>query len=122
MWFARSRSDGVFKARSSSRDAETDSGAIKAIADAIDSALAQAESERIGLKKRIDDVISRAAFVGGNDADEFLTRSHDRTEMLRSADADIKRGQERLEKIEKNITDFQFLKMMLLSRFPDSQV
>jgi hypothetical protein len=117
----RSRSDGRFKARSIERDADTDSRAVKLVADAINLVLEQAETERIGLKRRMDDVISRAAVVGGNDTDEYLTRSEDRSEMLRNSDADMKHGQERLNTIEKNISHFRFLKTVLQSRFPDSE-
>jgi hypothetical protein len=117
----RSRSDGRFKARSIERDADTDNSAVKVVADAINLVLEQAETERIGLKKRLDDVTSRAALVGGNDTDEHLTRSEDRSEMLRNSDADMKYGQERLSTIEKNISHFRFLKTVLQSRFPNSQ-
>ena len=115
----RSRSEAGFTARSPERDAETDRSAVKLVADAIDQVLTQAEAERAGLKERIDDVVSRAAVVGGNDSDEFLTRSADRSEMLRNSDAELKRGQERLDKIESNISHFRFLKTALRSRFPD---
>ncbi|XIA62317.1 hypothetical protein ACFIOY_22195 [Bradyrhizobium sp. TZ2] len=70
----------------------------------------------------MDDVISRAAVVGGNDADEFLTRSEDRSEMLRNSEAEMKRGQERLTTLETNISHFRFLKTALRSRFPDSKL
>jgi len=88
------------------------------VADAINLVLEQFETERIGLKRRLDDVVSRAAVVGGNDTDEYLTRSEDRSEMLRASDADMKNGQERLSTIEKNISHFRFLKTALQSRFP----
>jgi hypothetical protein len=115
----RSPSDGGFKARSLKRDADTDRRAVKSVADAINLVLEQAEAERAGLKRRMDDVTSRAAVVGGNDADEFLTRTEDRSEMLRRSDDELKRGQERLSVIETNISHFRFLKATLRSRFPD---
>jgi hypothetical protein len=116
----RSPSDSGFKARSLKRDADTDRNAVKSVADAINLALEQAEAERAGLKRRMDDVTSRAAVVGGNDADEFLTRTEDRSEMLRKSDDELKRAQERLSAIETNISHFRFLKAALRSRFPDS--
>jgi hypothetical protein len=119
--FFRSASSGAFKARALDRDADTDRAAVKSVADAINLVLDQAESERTGLKKRMDDVISRAALVGGNDTDEFLTRSKDRSEMLRNSDIDMKRGLERLSTIEQNISHFRFLRTALQSRFPDSR-
>ena len=116
----RSPSDGGFKARSLKRDADTDRNAVKSVSDAINLALEQADAERAGLKRRMDDVTSRAAVVGGNDADEFLTRTEDRSEMLRKSDDELKRAQERLSVIETNISHFRFLKAALRSRFPDS--
>ena len=118
----RSRPDSGFKARARERDADTDSSAVKSVADAIDLVLKQAEVERAGLKNRMDDVITRAAVAGGNDTDEHMTRSDDLSEMLRNSDAEIKRGQERLITIEKNISHFRFLKTTLQSRFPDSKL
>jgi hypothetical protein len=118
----RSRPDGGFKGRARERDADTDSSAVKSVADAINLVLKQAEAERTGLKKRMDDVIARAAVAGGNDTDEHRTRSDDLSEMLRNSDAEIKRGQERLITIEKNISHFRFLKIALQSRFPDSKL
>jgi hypothetical protein len=111
--------DGSFKARSLERDAASDSRAVKLVADAIDSVLEKAAAEREGLKSRLDDVTARAALVGGNDVDDYLTRSKDRSEMLKNADAEIKRGQQRLNTIEENIAHFRFLKTALRSRFPD---
>jgi hypothetical protein len=119
--FFRSRPDGRFKARGKERDAGNDSSAVKLVADAINLVLVRAENERTGLKKRMDDVIARAAVAGGNDTDEYLTRSDDLTEMLRSSDAEIKRGQKRLITIENNIAHFRFLKTALQSRFPDAK-
>ncbi|MEO8318589.1 MAG: hypothetical protein ABI561_09745 [Bradyrhizobium sp.] len=119
--FFRSGSDAGFKARTPERDADTDRAAVKSVADAIKLVLERAESERTGLKARIDDVTARAAVVGGNDTDEFLTRSQDRSEMLRNSDADMKRGLERLGTIEQNISHFRFLRTVLQSRFPDSK-
>ena len=116
----RSPSDSGFKARSLKRDADTDRNAVKSVSDAINLALEQADAERAGLKRRMDDVTSRAAVVGGNDADEFLTRTEDRSEMLRKSDDELKRAQERLSVIETNISHFRFLKAALRSRFPDS--
>src|SRR3954451_20783894 len=104
--FFRSSSDAEFKARTTARDADTDRAAVKLVADAINQVLGQAEAERTGLKTRMDDVTARAAVVGGNDSDEFLTRPKDRSDMLRNSDVDIKHGLERLSTIEQNISHF----------------
>jgi hypothetical protein len=115
----RSRSRGDFQSRSPERDTTADNKAVKSVAAAIDLVLEKAEAERAGLKRRIDEVISRAAIVGGNDTDDYLTRTEDRSNMLSSSDAEIRRGQERLRIIEQNISHFKFLRTALQTRFPD---
>jgi hypothetical protein len=118
----RSRSNQGFQARSSERDRNTDQEAIKSIAVALDTALQKADAERSGLKRRIDDVISRAAIVGGNDMDDYLTRTDDRSKMLSDSDAEIRRGQDRLNVLDQNISHFKFLRTALQTRFPDSKI
>jgi predicted component of type VI protein secretion system len=118
----RFRSNGEFRSRSKERDADTDNEAIKSIASAIEAALNKAENERIGLKARIDDVLSRAAIVGGNDIDDYLTRTEDRSTMLSNSDAEITRGEERLKVLDQNIVHVKFLKTALRTRFPDLKI
>jgi hypothetical protein len=118
----RLRSKEGFQARSPERDADTDNEAVRSVASAIDQVLARAEAERAGLKNRIDNVLSVAAIVGGNDIDDYLTRTEDRSQMLRESDAEIRRGQNRLRVIEQNISHFKFLRAALQTRFPDCKV
>jgi hypothetical protein len=118
----RSRSKEGFQARSPERDADTDNKAVRSVASAIDLVLAKAEAERAGLKNRIDNVLSVAAIVGGNDIDDYLTRTEDRSQMLRESDAEIRRGQNRLRVIEQNISHFKFLRAALQTRFPDCKM
>ena len=115
----RFRSDDGFRARSAERDASTDNDAVRSIAAAIDGALGKAEAERTGLRARMDDVVSRAAIVGGNDIDDYLTRTEDRSVMLSESEAELRRGQERLRVLDQNITHFKFLKTALQTRFPN---
>ena len=118
----RFRSDGEFRTRSKERDVDTDSDTIKYIASAIEAALNKAENERIGLKARIDDVLSRAAIVGGNDIDDYLTRTEDRSTMLSNSDTEIGRGEERLKVLDQNIVHVKFLKTALQTRFPNLKI
>jgi hypothetical protein len=114
------RAKGGFHARSSERDSSSDDEAVLSVAAALDLAVQKAEAERAGLKGRIDDVISRAAIVGGNEIDDWQTRTDDRSRMLSESDAEIRRGQARLKILEQNISHFKFLKTALQTRFPDS--
>ena len=118
----RSRSNDGFRARTSERDAASDNTAVESVAAALDLVLEKAGAERAGLQRRIDDVITRAAIVGGNDTDEYQTRTKERTEMLNFSDAEIRRGQQRLTVIDQNIIHFKFLKTALQTRFPNVKV
>ena len=122
MQLFRFGSDDSFRARSPERDATTDNDAVRSIASAIDLALNNAEAERTGLKGRIDDVLARAAIVGGNDIEDYLTRTEDQSAMLSDSDAEIRRGQERLRVIDQNILHFEFLRTALQTRFPDAKL
>jgi hypothetical protein len=117
----QSRSAASFEVRSSGRDGDTDREAIKSIAVALDQALQKVDAERAGLSHRIDDVISRAAIVGGNDMEDFLTRTDDRSRMLNESDVEIRRGQGRLQALDQNVTHFKFLRAALQTRFPDAK-
>src|ERR1700757_3737322 len=118
----RLRSKEGFQARSPERDADTDNEAVRSVASAIDQVLARAEGGRAGIKNRIDNVLSVAAIVGGNDIDDYLTRTEDRSQMLRESDAEIRRGQDRLRVIEQNISHYKFLRAALQTRFPDCKI
>jgi hypothetical protein len=118
----RSRPKEGFQARSPERDTETDNDAVRSVAGVIDQVLEKAEAERDGLKNRLENVLAVAAIVGGNDVDDYLTRTQDRSEMLHESDAEIRRGQQRLKVIEQNITHFKFLRAALQSRFPDCKI
>jgi hypothetical protein len=114
----RSRKE-TFQARSAERDSAADDDAVRSVAAAIDSVLEKTEAEQAGLKTRIDDVLSLAAIVGGNDIEDHVTRTEDRSKMLKESDAEIHRGQERLMTIEHNISHLKFLRAAMLTRFPD---
>ena len=117
--FRRSRADGPFRTRALARDQEMDNQLVGQVAAAIDEALQKVEAQRDGLKRRLDDVIARAAIVGGNDLDDFLTRDEARSSLLAASDDEIARGQARLKTLDEQLSHFRFLKVALQSRFPD---
>ena len=82
-------------------------------------ALHKVEAQRDGLKRRLDDVIARAAIVGGNDLDDFLTRDEARSTLLAASDGEIARGQARLKTLDEQLSHFEYLKAALQTRFPD---
>jgi hypothetical protein len=117
--FRRSRSDGPFRTRAPVRDQELDTQLVGQVASAIDEALQKVEAQRDGLKRRLDDVIARAAIVGGNDLDDFQTRDEARSSLLAASDDEIARGQARLKTLDEQLSHFRFLKTALQTRFPD---
>ena len=116
--FRRSAALGPFRTRSPGRDQEFDDDVVGQVASAIDQALQKIEAQRDGLKRRLDDVIARAAIVGGNDIDDYLTRDDVRSTLLDASDDEIARGQARLKTLDEQLSHFRFLKTALQSRFP----
>jgi hypothetical protein len=115
----RRRTESSFQIRSVERDREVDRELVGRIALALDEAVQATEAQKKGLRNRIDEVVSIAAIVGGNETDEYLTRDEVRSNILLASDAEIKRGQARLEALEQHLSHFRFLKAALRSRFPD---
>lgn len=108
-----------FKARSADRDSETDRARVGSILEAIENALNAAEQEQVGLSRRVEDVLARAAVTLGNGADEYLDREPLDSRHQDLFGIEILNGQRRLKEIESTIRQFKFLKAATLSRFPD---
>jgi hypothetical protein len=108
-----------FKARSAGRDAETDRARAESIFRSIEDALEDAKAEHAGLTSRVNDVLARAAVTMGNDSDEYLTRDPEDNHYQNLLGTEIKNGQRRLTELGLTIGHFQFLKMALITRFPD---
>jgi hypothetical protein len=108
-----------FKARSASRDTETDRARATSIFRAIEDALDGARTEQAGLKARIDDALARSAVTLGNDSDEYLTRDPEDNHFQNLLGSEIAEGQKRLNELEATIRHIQFLKTALVTRFSD---
>ena len=108
-----------FKARAPSRDAETDRARVESILLAVETSLSAAEAEQSGLSRRVEDVLARAAVTIGNDSDEYLTREPLDRHHQDLFGTEISNGQRRLRELSLAISHFKFLKVAILSRFPD---
>ena len=118
----RSRKDrSRFKARSFDRDAEADRARTGSIWNAVDAALHEAEREKAGLSRRVDDALARASVTFGNGTDEYLEREALDTQHHDLFDTEISNGQRRLSQLEQVIANYEFVKAALLSRFPEFQ-
>jgi hypothetical protein len=115
----RARAQNYFKARSTDRDAETDHARALSIFRSIENALEEAKAEHAGLKSRIDDVLARAAVTMGNDTDEYLSRDPKDNLYQNLLGTEIANGQRRLNELGVSIGHFQFLKIALITRFPN---
>src|SRR5581483_2680424 len=101
---------GGFKTRSSERNVTTDRERTQSIISAIENALAAAESEQSGLKRRLDDVLARASVSVGNDSDEYVDREAHRTEALNFFDGEMVAAESRLKELGTMIAHFKFMK------------
>ncbi|WP_028346723.1 hypothetical protein [Bradyrhizobium murdochi] len=117
--FLKVRTAVNFKARSASRDTETDRARATSIFRSIEDALEGARTEQAGLKARIDDALARSAVTLGNDSDEYLTRDPEDSHYQNLLGREIAEGQRRLNELEATIRHIQFLKTALVTRFPD---
>jgi len=115
----RARGNGFFRARSASRDDETDYSRVDTVFRSVEQALEVAEAEHSGLDARVQDVLARASITLGNGNDEYLTREAFDKELQNQFDREIANGQLRLEHLSHQIKSFKFLKAALMTRFPD---
>jgi hypothetical protein len=117
--FLRARANSYFKARSRTRDAETDRALAASIFRSIEDALEAAKAEHAGLTSRINDVLARAAVTLGNDSDEYLSRDPRDSRYQDLLGIEIANGQRRLDELRVTVGHFQFLKTALITRFPN---
>lgn len=118
-FFLRSRAHTDFEARSEVRDVSTDQTRLRTVARAIENAILTAEAERIGLERRIGDVLARTAVIFGNGTDEYLEREAADSRQQDALGIEIKNGQHRLAELENQIGHLRFLKTAMITRFPD---
>ena len=64
--FLLARAQKFFKTRSHARNIDSDRKRLRLVAEAIEGAIEVAEAERIGLGRRIEDTLARAAVTFGN--------------------------------------------------------
>jgi hypothetical protein len=115
----RKRANNYFKARSPTRDSDTDYTRADSILRSIEHELEEVGAEHTGLTSRINDVLARAAVTVGNDSDEYLTRDPKDGHHQNLLGTEIANGQRRLNELGETIGHFQFLKTALLTRFPN---
>ncbi len=113
----RSRLSGGFRTRSSERDTETDASLIGALGTTIARALAAFEKERDGLNRRISEAQMLASVTVGTGTDEYVTREPEKAAGLASYESEMRRGRERLAKLESHIANLKFMRAAFATRF-----
>ncbi|MCK1404983.1 hypothetical protein IVB48_05970 [Bradyrhizobium sp. 76] len=108
-----------FRARSATRDAETDKNRLAPIIQAINSALVAAEREYAGLDERVSDVLERAAVTIGNGDDEYLHRAALDEHHQNLFDTELLNGQRRLGQLKVTMEHLRFLTAVFATRFPE---
>ncbi len=118
--FLKSRLSGYeFRVRSADRDAETDRARISSIMSAIESVLQAAEDEQSGFNLRVQDALARAAVTLGNGTDEYVDREPLDNHHQNLFTYEITNGQRRLDELAAMISHLRFIKVAMLTRFPD---
>jgi hypothetical protein len=115
--FRREGAAILLKARGVGRDLENDLARLVPIGQSIDAALASTEAEYAGLKRRIGEVVARAAVTLGNGTDEYLYRDPRDNECQRLFDQEMIAGSKRLEQLLEMIGHLKFLRTAFNSRF-----
>jgi hypothetical protein len=117
--FLLARAQKLFKTRSYARNIDSDQKRIRLVAEAIEGAIEVAEAERIGLGRRIEDTLARAAVSFGTGTDEYLERDAIDSKFQDLLGAEIKNGERRLTDLETQIGHLKFLQTALITRFPE---
>jgi hypothetical protein len=118
--FLRSQSNNrEFKTRLADRDAETHRVRIASIMATIQTVLDDAEKEKVGLSRRVDDALALAAVTMGTATDEYLERESLNDHHQSLFNLEIKNGERRLSELATMISHLKFIKAAMLTRFPD---
>jgi hypothetical protein len=115
----RSRASNGFRTRSADRDTDADAALIESVGASIGDALAAFEKERDGLSRRISDAQMLASVTVGTGTDDYVTREPAQAEGLASYEAEMRRGRERLTKLENHISNLKFMRAAFATRFSE---
>jgi hypothetical protein len=92
-----------FKIRSSARDESGDARRLSSIEQSISNAIADAETEKKGLARRLEGARARASVLLGNDVAEYQDRDPKSEQLLQQAEQDMIAGQKRINQLATHI-------------------
>ena len=81
--------------------------------------MAAFEKEREGLGRRIGEAQMLASMTVGTGTDDYITREPTQAEGLASYEAEMRRGRERLTKLESYISNLKFMRAAFATRFSE---
>jgi len=82
-----------------------------------------AEKEKAGLSRRVDDALALAAVTMGAATDEYLERESLNDHHHQSLfNLEVKNGERRLSELATMISHLKFIRAAMLTRFPDSKL
>ena len=93
-----------FRLRSSIRDENTDARRLNAIERCISQAIAEAQSERDGLQRRIETARRNAGALLGNDTSEYFHRDPESEQQLFEAERNLIAGEKRIRQLEAHLS------------------
>lgn len=96
-----------FRIRSPLRDAMSDAGRLHSVESAILSAIANAEFERSGFQRRLEDARHRASLLVGNEAFEYLEREKETERDLCASEREFAAAGARIRELGQHIQHLQ---------------
>lgn len=92
-----------FRICSSARDESADASRLAAIERSVVNAIAEAEREKNGLKRRLDSAKGRAAVLLGTDTFEYLDRERENEQLLLEAEHNLIAAERRIHQLNSHL-------------------
>jgi hypothetical protein len=92
-----------FRLRSLMRDENADVRRLSSIERSLSVAIAEAESEKEGLRRRLDSARDRASALLGNETSDYLDREPQSERLLLEAERNLVAGEKRIRQITAHV-------------------
>jgi hypothetical protein len=88
-----------FRIRSSRRDETRDASRLGSIERSIQNAIADAELEKTGLNRRIEDATNRASMLMGTESLEYIDRGQKKNQLLADSEDELVAAEKRVRQL-----------------------
>ena len=92
-----------FRLRSLARDENADARRLSSIEKSLSTAIAEGESEKEGLRRRIDIARDRASALLGNETSEYMDREPQNEQLLLEAERNLIAGEKRIRQLTAHV-------------------